>query len=105
MTDFFDCAVLLCDNARIHNSEDTVDDLTTWSEANRTRILINPPYSPECNAAEFIFNKLKTKIKYRRLDLSLTVQLMLEMLNINRDEIRKYFLHSLNIHNWWSYSN
>ena len=49
---------LVQDNARIHHSKKVKD----FCKDNNINLIYNPPYSPEFNPIELIFNKLRTKI-------------------------------------------
>ena len=53
---------LVQDNARIHHSKKVKE----YAKNNNINMVYNPPYSPEFNPIELIFNKLKKE--YRKLD-------------------------------------
>jgi len=53
---------LVQDNARIHHSKKVKE----YAKNNNINMIYNPPYSPEFNPIELIFNKLKKE--YRKLD-------------------------------------
>lgn len=81
---------LVQDNARIHHSKKVKD----FCKDNNINLIYNPPYSPEFNPIELIFNKLKTKFKkLDHKDIKYDINLCLR--TITNEDINNSFHHSL----------
>lgn len=82
------------DNARIHHSK----IVKNYCLENNINLVFNPPYTPEFNPIELIFNKLKTE--YRKLNHKNMKNDINECLKkINQTDIKNCMLHSLKIIN------
>jgi len=82
------------DNARIHHSK----IVKNYCLENNIKMVYNPPYSPEFNPIELIFNKVKTE--YKKLDHKNIKNEITECLKkINQTDIKNCMLHSLKIIN------
>ena len=82
------------DNARIHHSK----IVKNYCLENNINLVFNPPYTPEFNPIELIFNKLKTE--YRKLDHKNMKNDINECLKkLNQIDIKNCMLHSLKIIN------
>ena len=82
------------DNARIHHSK----IVKNYCLENNIKMVYNPPYSPEFNPIELIFNKVKTE--YKKLDHKNIKNEITECLKkITEQDIINCMLHSLKIIN------
>ena len=81
---------LVQDNARIHHSKIVKE----FSKNNDINLIYNPPYSPEFNPIELIFNKLKTEFK--KLNHKNLIDDIKQCLKkITNEDINKSLNHSL----------
>jgi transposase len=81
---------LVQDNARIHHSKKVKE----FCKENNINMIYNPPYSPEFNPIELIFNKLK--IEYKKLTHRNIEHEIYECLKkITNKDINNCFNHSL----------
>ncbi len=51
--------ILYGDNAKIHKSEETI----TYLKENNWVYIFGPPYSPDMNPIEYLFNIIKAKLR------------------------------------------
>ena len=81
---------LVQDNARIHQAKIVKE----FCKNNDINLIFNPPYSPEFNPIELIFNKLKTEFK--KLNHKNIISDIKECLNkITNQDLNKCINHSL----------
>ena len=82
------------DNARIHHSK----IVKNYCLENNIKMIYNPPYSPEFNPIELIFNKVKTE--YKKLDHKNIKDEITECLKkITDKDVKNCMIHSLKIIN------
>ena len=82
------------DNARIHHSK----IVKNYCLENNIKMIYNPPYSPEFNPIELIFNKVKTE--YKKLDHKNIKDEITDCLKkITDKDIKNFMIHSLKIIN------
>jgi len=85
---------LVQDNARIHHSK----KVKNYCVENNINMVYNPPYTPEFNPIELIFNKLKTefrKITHKNIKEEITYCLN----KIYKEDVNNCINHSLKIIN------
>jgi transposase len=82
------------DNARIHHSK----IVKNYCLENNIKMIYNPPYTPEFNPIELIFNKIKTE--YKKLDHKNIKDEITECLKkITDKDVKNCMIHSLKIIN------
>ena len=82
------------DNARIHHSK----IVKNYCLENNIKMIYNPPYSPEFNPIELIFNKVKTE--YKKLDHKNIKDEITDCLKkITDKDVKNCMIHSLKIIN------
>jgi len=87
---YFENKTLVQDNARIHHAKLVKD----YCLNNNINLVYNPPYTPEFNPIELIFNTIKSK--FRKLDHFDLKEDIIESINsITLDNIEKSIYHSL----------
>ena len=92
--DLFKNRNLVQDNARIHHSK----KVKSYCLENNINMIYNPPYTPEFNPIELIFNKLKTEFK--KLDHKNIYNDINKCLNkICKEDVINCINHSLKIIN------
>jgi transposase len=92
--DLFKNRNLVKDNARIHHSK----KVKSYCLENHINMIYNPPYTPEFNPIELIFNKLKTEFK--KLDHKNIYNDIKKYLNkICKEDVINSINHSLKIIN------
>jgi len=92
--DLFKNKNLVQDNARIHHSK----KVKNYCLENNINIIYNPPYTPEFNPIELIFNKLK--IEFKKLDHKNIYNDINKCLNkICKEDVINSINHSLKIIN------
>ena len=92
--DLFKNRNLVQDNARIHHSK----KVKSYCLENNINMIYNPPYTPEFNPIELIFNKLKTEFK--KLDHKNIYNDINKCLNkICKEDVINSIKHSLKIIN------
>jgi len=92
--DLFKNRNLVQDNARIHHSK----KVKSYCLENNINMIYNPPYTPEFNPIELIFNKLKTEFK--KLDHKNIYNDINKCLNkIYKEDVINSIKHSLKIIN------
>ena len=84
--------VLMMDNAKIHHSKDYMVKFQKY-----TNVIYNSPYTPQLNAIEFLFSRLKSDVKKKRSKSE--TELIKNILNVGKtftkEECAKYIIHSL----------
>lgn len=64
--------ILICDNASVHGSQDTLSLLYPLLDRMKIKLKFLPAYSPELNPIELVFMKVKRYLReYRTPQLSL----------------------------------
>jgi hypothetical protein len=84
---------IIQDNARPHHSKIVKD----YCNKNELKMVFNPPYTPEFNPIELLFNKLKTE--YRKMEHSDDMINDIEecLFKITPGDLENFIKHSLNI--------
>ena len=84
--------VLMMDNAKVHHSKDYMQKFIKY-----VNVLYNSPYTPQFNAIEFLFSKLKSEVKKKKAKNE--SELIKNIINVckifSSKECAKYIVHSL----------
>jgi hypothetical protein len=87
--EIFKNKVIIQDNARIHHS------IIVKNYASKENIIMkyNPPYTPEFNPIEFMFNKCK--IEFKKLNHTNLIEDIIESINkITENDCKQFFNHT-----------
>ena len=88
--------ILVCDNARIHEAEQTFGSLQILLDAAQIQLIYLPAYSPELNPIELVFGKVKRFLReYRDRDLPLWMDIGRAFSTVTFDNISNFYCKCL----------
>jgi transposase len=87
---------LICDNASIHNAQDTLNIINEIFTARGMRLIFLPKYSPELNPCELIWSQMKRYIRSHLHNMhSLLHTILLACTHVSWHDVYGYYTHSL----------
>ena len=84
------------DNAAVHVGEETYNDIVEALQLAQVHLYFLPAYSPELNAAEFVFHEIKRKLKkHRNGEERLWVDTMVACAEISHEKMFGFYQKAL----------